>query len=326
MVVLRDEGYSLQQIALKLKCNRSTVSRTLARHRTSGSVDDMKKSGRPKLSTSRDDRALQRICLQNRRFTSSQLKREWEQASGVTSSARTVRRRLDDVGLFGRVARKKPLLTERHRQLRLTWAKERKDWGMEDWYKVVWSDESKFNLFGSDGRVYIRRRVGEDYLPECVQSTVKFGGGSVMVWGCITCDGVGPMTKVDGRMNAKDYIGLLEKTLVPFMASMGPEYSFQHDNAPCHRAKSVTSWLVSKNIKQLDFWPPQSPDLNPIEHAWDILGKKMEDKKPKSLKELEERLKEEWLKISPIEIQKLIRSMPKRVAAVIAAKGGHTKY
>ena len=113
---------------------------------------------------------------------------------------------MDDVGLFGGVARKKPLLTDGHRSLRLKWAMERKDWNMDKWYKIVWSDESKFNLFGSDGRVYIRRRVGEDYLPECVQSTVKFGGGSVMVWGCITCNGVGPLTKVDGRMKATDYI------------------------------------------------------------------------------------------------------------------------
>jgi len=72
---------------------------------------------------------------------------------------------------------------------------------------------------------------------------------------------------------------------------MGPKYPFQHNNAPCHRAKSITSWLLSKRIKQLDFWTPQSPDLNPIEHAWDILGIKMEDKKPKSLKVLAERLK-----------------------------------
>ena len=101
---------------------------------------------------------------------------------------------------------------------------------MDQWYKVVWSDESKFNLFGSDGRVYIRRRVGEDYLPECIQSTVKFGGGSVMVWGCITSDGVGPLTTVDDRMKAKDYIDLLEQTLVSFKTTMGPDYVFQHDN------------------------------------------------------------------------------------------------
>ena len=123
MVVLRDEGYSLQEIASKLKCNHSTVCRTLAKQRACGTVDDRKRSGRPRISTPRDDRALQRICLHNR-FTSSHLKREWEQSSGVISSARTVRRRLDDVGLFGRVARKKPLLTDRYRQLRLQWTKE----------------------------------------------------------------------------------------------------------------------------------------------------------------------------------------------------------
>ena len=52
---------------------------------------------------------------------------------------------------------------------------------MADWNKVIWSDESKFDLFGSDGRYYMRRRVGEEYLAECVQQTVKFG--LVMVWG-----------------------------------------------------------------------------------------------------------------------------------------------
>ena len=97
-------------------------------------------------------------------------------------------------------------------------------------------------------------------------------------------------------MKAKDYIDLLEHTLVPFMTTMGPEYVFQDDNAPCHHAKSVSSWLHSKNIKQMDFRPPQSPDLNLIEHVWDILGAKLEGKKPKSLKELEEQLKEEWVK------------------------------
>ena len=109
MVVLLDEGYSLQETASKLKCNHSTVCRTLAKQRACGTVDDRKRSGRPRISTPRYDRALQRICLHNRRFTSSHLKREWEQSSGVTSSARTVRRRLDNVGLFGHVARKKPL-------------------------------------------------------------------------------------------------------------------------------------------------------------------------------------------------------------------------
>ena len=60
---------------------------------------------------------------------------------------------------------------------------------MADWNKVIWSDESKSNLFGSDGRIYVRRRVGEEYLAECVQQTVKFAGGLVMVWGVFLLTG-----------------------------------------------------------------------------------------------------------------------------------------
>ena len=68
----------------------------------------------PQISSSREDRALARISIQNRRITSTLLKREWQDTSGVINSARTVRRRLDEAGLYGRVARKKPLLTEQH--------------------------------------------------------------------------------------------------------------------------------------------------------------------------------------------------------------------
>ena len=63
----------------------------------------------------------------------------------------------------------------------------------------------------------MRRRIGEDLLPECIQQTIKFGGGSVMVWGCISCDGIGPITKMEGSMNGKDYIRLLSKHLLPYM-------------------------------------------------------------------------------------------------------------
>ena len=225
LVVLRDVGYSVRQIAARVKCSPSTVSKTLKRLAETGGVDDRSRSGRPKISSARQDRALVNLSLKDRRKTSVDLKKEWEEASGVVCSTRTVRRRLDKAGLYGRVARKKPLLTDRHKKVRLAWAKERKNWTTEDWNKVVWSYESKFNLFGSDGRVYIRRRKGEEFLPQCVHQTVKFGGGSVMMWGCISCDGVGRLAKVDGRMTAQGYISLLRKELLPFMTSLGPEFS-----------------------------------------------------------------------------------------------------
>ena len=102
----------------------------LKRVRESGSVNDRPHSGRPRLSSARENRELVRISLRDRRLTSTQLKREWSETSQVSSSSRTVRRRLDDTGLYGRVARKKPLLTDRHKLIRLNWAKEHKNWSV----------------------------------------------------------------------------------------------------------------------------------------------------------------------------------------------------
>ena len=215
IVVLREEGYSLSVIASKVKCSRSCVSKTLARLKETKSLKDRKRSGRPRISSLREDRALVRISTQNRRLTSSHLKREWQETSGVLSSARTVRRRLDEAGLYGRVARRKPLLTDKHRRVRLEWAREREHWSARDWESIIWSDESKFNLIGNDGRVFVRRRVGEELLPECTKQTMKFGGGNVMVWGCISYNGIGPIVKVEGRMNSKDYIRILTGKLLP---------------------------------------------------------------------------------------------------------------
>ena len=135
-----------------------------------------------------------RISLRDRGLKSTQLKREWSETIQVSSSSRTVRRRLDDAGLYGRVSRK----TDRHKLIRLNWAKEHKNWSVHDWNKVIWSDESKFNLFGSDGRVYIRRRIGADFHPDCIQQTVEFGGGNVMMWGCVSCEGVGLLCELRG--------------------------------------------------------------------------------------------------------------------------------
>ena len=97
-----------------------------------------------------------RISLRNRRLTSTQLKRDWNETSLVSCSSRTV---MDDAGLYGRVARKKPLLTDRHKTIRLNWAKEHKDWSVDDWYRVIWSDKSKF-LPTFDGNKHLQVSIG----------------------------------------------------------------------------------------------------------------------------------------------------------------------
>ena len=106
---------------------------------------------------------------------------------------------------------------------------------------VIWSDKSKFNLFGSDGRVYIRRRIGEDFHPDCIQQTVKFGGGNVMMWGCVSCEGVGPLVRVEGKLNGDGYLQLLCGHLQPYAQALGPDFIFMDDNAPMPSSTQSTN-------------------------------------------------------------------------------------
>ena len=114
-----------------------------------------------------------------------------------------------------------------------------------------------------------------------------------MVWGCFSGKGV----KVDGKMNRFDYIQILEKNLLPLIErDFG---GFQDDNAPVHTANDVQIWIQTKKIKILKEWPSQSPDLNPIEHLWSELERRLKNRKnhPKNVKELEIVLEEEWQQI-----------------------------
>jgi transposase len=198
------------------------------------------------------------------------------------------------------------------------------------WRKVVFSDESRFCLFHPDGRATVWRRVGERYHPDCVTPTVKFGGGSVMVWGCFSWWGVGPLVVVKGTLDQDGYVNLMSEHLVPYLRKVNEKCHgviFQDDNAPCHAGQYATWWLQTHSIEHLP-WPSQSPDLNPIEHLWDHLDRQVRKRMPPptSLAGLAAALQEEWGRIPLSVVRELIASMPRRVAAVIEAKGWHTKY
>ena len=92
------------------------------------------------------------------------------------------------------------LLSARHCKACLDFAYARKDWTMEDWKKVIWSDETKINHLGSDGYKWAWKGAGEGLNDRLVEGTLKFGGSSLMMWGCMTWEGVGFASKIDGRM------------------------------------------------------------------------------------------------------------------------------
>lgn len=177
---------------------------------------------------------------------------------------------------------------------------------------------------------YVRRRIGEEYHPDCVVHTIKHGGGSMMVWGCMGASGLGEMFVCEGRMNSEQYINVLESSFLPSLTRIFGDTNldgviYQQDNAPCHKSAVTMRWFKDNCVDLLE-WPAQSPDLNPIEHLWANLKRKIRERHIKSKTDLKNVLVQEWNSISPDECRKLVRSMPQRIAAVIKAKGGTTKY
>ena len=246
-------------------------------------------------------------------------------------SAQTIRRCLKTVGLKAVTKKKMPLLSSRHRKERMDFAVAHKDWTVEDWKRVVWSDETKINRLGSDGKKWVWKKQGENRVGDrLVEGTMKFGGGSVMVWGCMMWEGVGYACKIDGRMDKHLYTAILEDELqasLQYYDKTPEDIIFQHDGDPKHQSHQAKDWLKDHGFKVL-IWPAQSPDLNPIEHLWSHLKRRLGEyeRAPGGVLELWERVEEEWNKIPASVCQGLIESMPRRVEAVLKAKGGHTKY
>uniref|UniRef100_A0AAY5L5H5 Tc1-like transposase DDE domain-containing protein n=1 Tax=Esox lucius TaxID=8010 RepID=A0AAY5L5H5_ESOLU len=328
ILALLAEGCSERQVASILKISKTAVHKNKVKQQTLGTTELQTGRGRKRLSTARDDRQLIRMSLNNRRMTSSDLQKEWQTTSGVKCTVRTVRNRLLMAGLKLCKARKKPFINEEQRSARLKFAKDHKDWTIEEWSKVIFSDKSNFQLCPTPGHLMVGWRPGEAYQPQYLAPTVKFGGGSVTIWGCFSKAGIGQICLCEGRMNQAKYKVILEEHLLPSALKMFPNsenWFFQQDNAPCHTARSIKVWMEDHQIKTLS-WPAQSPDLNPIENLWNLMKRKMDGHKPSNKAELLEFLCQEWNKVTQQQCDRLVESMPRRIKAVIKNQGYSTKY
>lgn len=325
IVILHNEGVSERQISKKVGCSKTAVHQAVVKFKSCASYADKKKSGRPRKTTPRDDNLIRRTVVRSPTSSANKI-RSLLLLKGTTVDRSTVSRRLSkEFGLKAYKPARKPKLTAAMRAKRLSFAKKYVAWDEIKWSKVLFSDESQFQQFGTR-KTFVRRPVGKRFDARYTIATMKHPP-SVMIWGGMSAHGRAGLFFLPKRttMNGVSYLEMLKDKLPIHMVIHNCNI-FMQDGAPCHRAKIVIEFLKNKKIETLD-WPGNSPDLNPIENLWSLMKDKVAEKQPSSLSCLEKAIKDVWVtEISQDYCKSLVNSMPRRLQMVIQNKGGHTKY
>ncbi len=181
-------------------------------------------------------------------------------------------------------------------------------WNVWKWKSVLWSNECKFDILVGDHRRRVFRAEEEGDLPACYQCSVQ-KPAYLMIWGCIRAY-VWAACILEGTLNAGRYIKILEHHMLP-----SRWHVFQQDNAKPHTAAITTAWIRNRRVQVVN-WPACSPDLSPIENIWRIITRKIRQRRPQTLQQLENYIRQKWDQI-PLKLQKLITSMPRRLQTVL---------
>ena len=268
VVDLKREGHRNCDIQRLLKISESTIRSIWKKFISTGNIENMPRSGRPRKMTKRAESRLLRLVRKNRQLPLRDITNDFNEGGEVQVHHKTVQRILHKNKIFRRVIRKKMVVRGVNRKKRLSWCLARRRWTVEnDWRQVIFSDESQI-VIGQNNRVYVWRSANEAYRPECMCLQVQ-RKVSVMIWGCVTLHGVGTLCKVNGNINAVKYQEILENNLWPVLTRhfLNRPYRFQDDNAPVHRARIIEEYKRNNNVNCIT-WPAQSPDLNIIENIW----------------------------------------------------------
>lgn len=283
-------------------------------------MQDKERSGRPRCTDDDTDASIAEFA-EEKKFTTPKL---ITAELALECSPRTTRRRLDEAGLHGRVARTVPMWTDAHIRRRLSFAEGYAHWSEADWERVIFSDETHVEL-SPHGQHWVQRPVGAEHDPAYVVPR-KLHTERVTLWGCFCATEIGQAEIFVGEFDAERYVALLDNLLATarhaFPSGM---WWFQQDNAPQHTSRAAQRWLHTHGINCLDF-PPLSPDLNPIENLWADLKSRAEARRARTAEQLETDLKAEWEATSLTLLASLAHSMPARLARVRENNGHYAGY
>ncbi|UYV83620.1 hypothetical protein LAZ67_23001706 [Cordylochernes scorpioides] len=317
VIGLKRAGWSIRQIAADTHLGASTVHRLWRRWLEQGNVAIYRNVGATRVTSARVDRRILRQAVAAPQATCTAILQHVQDTLDHSISTRTIYRRLVANGLHScRPLRRLPLTPPNRRQ-RLEWCRARSTW-MTEWHRVVFSDESRFCLSSDSRRVRVWRRRGERSNPAAIVERPTVRQREIMVWGAIAYDSRSPLLRIQGTMTAQRYVDdVLRPVTLPYLQGV-PNALYQQDNARPHTARIIQQAL--QDVQMLP-WPPYPPDLSPIEHVWDIIGRRLHAlPQPRSEDELWQMVEREWRAIPQDAIRTLIDSLPRRVAACIAVR------
>jgi transposase len=340
-------GYTTAEVANAYGRTDRAIRDLRKKYTQTGSVQDKPRSGRPPMLSTQQKKILYRKARSKPKIEYSKLCKDgiFVDTEGTPTKApsrTTLYRLLKGRGLTNHRCKKRPKFNCGHAAKRLKFAKQYRHfaWG---WRTLKFSDECSVEKGAGQNQQWAFRFPWEKWKPDMIEATGTAQAPRQMVWASIWLDERGqaqrsnlvimdrdPDTKRRGY-SAKSYMEALTKGLLPYYRR---SQLFMQDGAGIHRARVVQSFFQQHHITTID-WPPYSPDLNPIEHMWHVLKRRMYSLYPQynnwSQAEEEwggfcEALKECWRGIPARLIKRLIMSMPRRLAAVRKARGWQTKY
>ncbi len=279
--------------------------------RKHGTVVNLPRSGRPTKITPRAQRRLIQEVTKDPTTTSKDLQASLASVK-VSVHDSTIRKRLGKNGLHGRVPRRKPLLSKKNIKAHLSFARKHLDDPQDFWENTLWTDETKVELFGRCVSHYIWRKSNTAFQKKNIIPTVKYGDGSVMVWGCFAASGPGRLAAINGTMDSAVYQKILKDNVRPSVRDLKLKRTWvlQQDNDPKHTIKSTSEWL--KKTK----WRLWSGLVKVL--TWILLrccGMTLKRRfmlKPSNVAELQQFCQDEWAKIPPQRCNRLIASYRKR--------------
>lgn len=327
IIGLHDAGKTPAEIALELGITTDTVYLWIRRWNEEGTLADHNRTGRRRLTDADQDRMLRNASVASPFSNAVAITQE----CGLPISARTVRRRLHEQGLHHRTPAVKEKLTERHRELRLQFARDYAAYDMDFWGRVIFCDEKTF-ASTTHGRARCWRENNTRYDRRHIYEIAQSGHVTCNLWGWISLYGVGELTDINGRFTADQYIEILEEVMLPSVRAYVLPYPerivFVQDQCPVHTARVVRQWFNEHQEIELLNWPPRGCDMNPIEDVWALMVNGWEPSEERTRQALLDHTQHEWelLRGKPHLIAKSVESMPRRLQKVIEMEGGWSCY